>query len=158
MQRAIDEETKKRPITAAERAEAKARNRRYKKPGRKQLDSMAVERREERRAAIRERMSLLVLVVVALSIAIGIAFGTTKTTAGRTVGIAAVILSSEVLLLMAPFSFFLVGLYYMDKPYEKESVKYALAAVVGWPLAFLGAAAAALYAAVRLIKSYAGPG
>jgi hypothetical protein len=83
-------------------------------------------------------MSLLVLVVVALSIAIGIAFGTTKTTAGRTVGIAAVILSSEVLLLMAPFSFFLVGLYYMDKPYEKESVKYAMAAVVGWPLDFLG--------------------
>jgi hypothetical protein len=50
---------------------------------------------------------------------------------------------------MVPFSFFLVGFFYMDRPTQK----YAHAALVGWPLVFLGAAAATIYAAVRLIKS-----
>jgi hypothetical protein len=149
MQRAVDEETKKRPTTPAERAEAKARNRMYKNPGRRQLGYMVVVRRERRRATMRMWVMIAALLMVVIGIALGIAFGTTKTTGRRTVRLAGVILSAEVLLLVVPFSFYLVGFFYMDR----STQKYAHAALVGWPLAFQGAAAATIYAAVRLIKS-----
>jgi hypothetical protein len=89
------------------------------------------------------------LLMVVIGIALGIAFGTANTTGRLRLG--GVILSAEVLLLMVPFSFVLaaIRLFYMDRPAQK----YAQAALVGWPLFFLGAAAATIYAAVRLIKS-----